>query len=226
MHPADKGLGHRLPVFDERPQAVRVEHEAEDVARALRRPPVEQHPKEARRCAVGRKDVPVSVHDNRRKGFLLFQDGIDRGPHGREFAIVKRGLPKHRRKAGGEQQRVPLSQRDRQRICQEEHHVAARFRSSCLEETNMTRRNVCLMREGQLAQVPGTAPVLQQRPERGSFLPGECACAMPHYGGERRTHNSLAGKCGGARPQRVQACGVRKPSEGRMGQVAGVVGHQ
>ena len=170
MHPANKGLRHGLPVFDEGSQAFRVEHDAEYLAGTLRRPPVEQHPKETRRGGVGRQDVPVSVHDNRRIGFLLFQDGINRGPHGRELTIVKRGHPKHRREAGGEQQRVALSQRDRQRICQEEHHVAARFRSSCLEETHMTRRDVRLVREGQLTQVPGTAPVLQQRPERRWFL--------------------------------------------------------
>ena len=34
----------------------------------------------------------------------------------------------------------------------------------------MTRRDVCLVREGQLTQVPGTAPVLQQRSERRWFL--------------------------------------------------------
>jgi len=40
MHAADKGLGHRLPVFDEWPQTVWMEHEAEYVARAVWRPPV------------------------------------------------------------------------------------------------------------------------------------------------------------------------------------------
>ena len=39
--------------------------------------------------------------------------------------------------------------------------LAARF-----EEAEMARRHVRLMREGQLTQIPGTAPVLQQRPER------------------------------------------------------------
>jgi hypothetical protein len=112
----------------------------------------------------------MPVHDDRWIGFLLFQDRMNRDPHWREFAVVKCGLPKHRREAGGEQQRVTLSQRNRQRIRQEEHHVAARFRPSCFEEAEMTRRDVCLVREGQLTQVSGTAPVLQKGPERRWFL--------------------------------------------------------
>jgi hypothetical protein len=109
MHAANRGLCHRLPVVDEGPQAFRVEHEAEDVAGTLRRPPVEQHPEETRRGTVVRQDLPVPVHNHRRIGFLLFQDGMNRGPHWRELTLVECGLPKHRRETGGEEQRVALS---------------------------------------------------------------------------------------------------------------------
>ena len=46
----------------------------------------------------------------------------------------------------------------------------------------MTRRDLRLVGEGQLAQVPGPTPVLQQRPERGPSL-DECVCAWHgrHY---------------------------------------------
>ena len=79
----------------------------------------------------------------------------------------------------------------------------------------MTRRDVGLVREGQLTKVPGTAPVGSAAAPRAPLAP-DCVSVRapcPHYGDEMRTH-ILAGKRGTALPQRVQTCVARKLSRG------------
>ena len=89
MHTADRVWATASQFSTHGRKPFRMEHEAEYVARAVWRPPVEQHRKEARRRAVGRDDVPLPVHDNRGKGLLLLQDRIDGGTDGRKLAIVE-----------------------------------------------------------------------------------------------------------------------------------------
>jgi hypothetical protein len=110
MDAAQERFGDRLPVGDEGPHRVRVEHEAQDVrglARGLL--PFEQEGKEVRRRAVGFHDVPARIHDDGRERLLLGQNGVERAANRLERGSVERGLRELGREAGRQQERVPLA---------------------------------------------------------------------------------------------------------------------
>jgi hypothetical protein len=134
----------------------------------------------------------VPVHDDRGIGLLLLQDRLDCRSHWRDLGIVERGLAEHRRKARSQQERIPLPQRDGQRIRQKEHHVAARLRAPRLEETDVAGRYVRFVRESQLAQIPGPPPVLQQWSDcRIALALRLCVRHADHYEVVMRARNEL-----------------------------------
>jgi hypothetical protein len=69
------------------------------------------------------------------------------------------------RVAGRQEQVVALAQRDLEPLGEPDHHVAARLRAAGLHEAQVTRRDVGLERELELAEPPAGPPLAQQSPD-------------------------------------------------------------
>ena len=110
--------------------------------------------------------VVVPIEDHRRIRLVRAQEPverlIDRGHLGR----LERPLGILRRVAGGEQQPVALSQRDLEVLGEAQNHVPARSRPAVLEKAHVTRRDVRLERELELAEAPPPPPGPKQIPDR------------------------------------------------------------
>ena len=169
VHAKDQRLRHRLPVLDQRPQPVRMEHQAQHVA--ARRGGVRPSSSSAKKRDAARWSARcpscrfMTTAGNgsccRRIASIAARTGARSGASSARLA-------EHRREAGREQQGVALAQRDVQRVGQEQHHLAARLRAAGLEEAHVSRRDARLVRERELAQVPGPPPGLSSAPSAGA----------------------------------------------------------
>jgi hypothetical protein len=108
----------------------------------------------------------VAREDERRIGLLLFENEIDRAARLGEFGRDQPGLTKFRRESGGDQQRIPLAQRNVERCSEARDHVRARPRPTGFEKTHMPRRHARFQCARELTQMAMQAPVAQHRSER------------------------------------------------------------
>lgn len=88
------------------------------------------------------------------------------------------------------------------------------FDSASLEKANMTRRDLCLECEGQLAQVLARRQYCSSAPSAARPSPGTCACSMVAIMTKPSAPTIPSQISAGRRAQRVQPCGLRKLSSG------------
>ena len=100
------------------------------------------------------------------EGLVRLEQTLDRAPRLAQRGIVERPSVEDRCVAGGEQQRVPVAQRDVELRGESEHHLAARCRTTRFHEAQMPLRDATLERECELAESPTLAPLTHERAER------------------------------------------------------------
>ena len=89
-------------------------------------------------------------------------------------------LTEHRREARGEEKGVALPEGDGERLREVKDHVAAGLGPSRLQEAQVSRRDLGLDREGELAHLPRLPPVLERADRwRESMEPGRGRAACP-----------------------------------------------
>ena len=169
-----------FPVDDEGAHAARMVEEAHRVGRAAdrrHRVGVEEQAHQPPGAAIGHQDVPVAVDDQAGVGLLLAHHEVERAPHVGHLGRLEAGLPVHRRVAGGGQQVVAAARRDLEHAAQQQHHVAARLGAARLDEAQVPRGDLGVHRQGELAQAPALAPLLEQPAE----VPGRAARGSPVF---------------------------------------------
>ena len=117
---------------------------------------------EQRDAGVGVDQVPVAIDHHGRVGLVAGQHLAQRLSDRRHPRRVDRGLRKHGRVAGVQQQQVALAQRHVELLGQAQHHVAAGRRATRLDEAQVAGRDLGLERELELAQSAVFAPLPQQ----------------------------------------------------------------
>ena len=114
-----------------------------------------------RHHAVGRHQIPVPVIGQRRIGLMGLQHQVDRLPRRFQRGIVERALRKGRRKARGDQQHVAFAQGHLQPFGQLQHHVARRRGAAGLDKAEMTRGNLGVAGQIELAEMAALPPFAQ-----------------------------------------------------------------
>ena len=115
-------------------------------------------PMNARVAVVRSQDVVATVHDERRVRLARLEDARDGVSYLRHRGRVERRLAIDRGEAGGLEQRVPIAERDVERLGERQHHLAARARAAGLDEAQVAARDAGLERERELTLAARSAP--------------------------------------------------------------------
>src|SRR5581483_549480 len=161
MHPLNDACCDALPIFDEWPESFGMEYESDSVVR-LHRIADREASKKVPCSGIHPQRVPISIDDNARIRFHLPQKKVHGLARYLHLRCVEAGVAVARSVTGRLKQGVALAQGDFQRFGQTEHHLKAWLRSTCLDTTQVTCRNISIEREGQLANASSSAPLAQQ----------------------------------------------------------------
>ena len=127
-----------------------------------------------RNHAVGGNQVPVSVDGERRVRLMRLQNAVDRLARSLECGIFERTLRKGRGKSRGDQQHIALAQGNVQPFGELEHHVARGRGAAGFHEAQVTRGNLRIESEIELAEMTALAPfaqVISDMDRLGTFGP-------------------------------------------------------
>ena len=101
---------------------------------------------------------------------MRLQHEIDRGPRRFQRGIVERALRKRRRKSGRDQQHVAFAQGHLEPFRELQHHLARRRGAAGFDETQMTRGDLGIDREIELAEMAALPPFAQVIADDGRAL--------------------------------------------------------
>ena len=145
-------------------QPVRVQAEPQDIDRRLEQ--LWRHAGQQRRYdTVGGDQRPVAVDRQRGERFVPGQHPVDRRSRHSQRGVIEIALGVGRSESRREQHRVSFAQRHLQPLRQPQHHLPARPCLPGLDKAEVTRRDLRLERQRELAQPAPLPPFPQQIPD-------------------------------------------------------------
>ena len=154
-----------VPPFDQvddaRGEAGRMQAEPDDVDRRRQQHRIDPGDQVPDRL-VRRRHGPVPVDRQGRVRLMHRQDQVDALARDAEIGIVERPLLVGRRESGGAQEHIPVTQRNRQPVGQQQQHLPTRVSSPGLQETEMFRGDLGVAGEIQLASPAALTPLANQ----------------------------------------------------------------
>ena len=115
---------------------------------------------------VGVEEVPGLVDDHRRVRLVPAQQPAQRRPDRLQLRVLQRAPPVRGGEAAGQQQRVPVPQRDLEVLAEPQDHLAGRPGAPGLDEAQVPGRDLGPQRELELAEPSAFPPLPQQQPDR------------------------------------------------------------
>src|SRR5262245_30512236 len=115
MHPPNNARRDQFPIFDERPQPLRLEYEANSIVRRSRIAAGKQA-KKALCASIHLQGVPVLIQDEYGIGLKLRHEKLHGTARCCQFWCIETSVTIERGIAGCEQQRIALTQWNLQRL--------------------------------------------------------------------------------------------------------------
>jgi len=167
MDRLDQPAGELLPVHDEATQSVGMKRRMQRVGGVLAAElrGSAQRAEDPLRRRVAHDHVPQRVDDERRIRLLLAQDELQRAPNGLELGCVELAGAVQRCVAGGEQEQIPIAERNVEHGAEPLDHRPARPRAPRLEKAQMTDGHLGVGGQRELVHPACLTPLPEQAPE-------------------------------------------------------------